>query len=114
MVRRLAFVGSPDTTVATPESPPRGVVFAPPRPNPTRDAVQFTWTLPISSDVTLEILDLGSRFIRRLEHSSDGPGTRVATWDGRDKEGRRAPAGLYLARLRAAGVSQARRMVLAR
>lgn len=113
MVRRLTFVGDPDTTVAVTDGPQRGVEFAVPRPNPASDEVRFTWTLPVATEVSLEILDLGGRSVRRLVRRHGEPGRQAATWDGRDGEGRRVRPGMYLARLRAAGVARVRRVVLA-
>jgi flagellar hook assembly protein FlgD len=51
----------------------------------------------------LELFDLSGRRLRSLADRVLDTGAHVVPWDGRDFEGRRAPPGLYFARLTVAG-----------
>jgi aldose sugar dehydrogenase len=72
--------------------PPRRPAFRV-RPNPSTGAVAF---LPAGGETVraIDILDVTGRRVRRV----DGAGGKW-TWDGLDTQGRRVPAGLYLARI---------------
>ena len=63
---------------------------------------------------SLDVLDLSGRLVRHLDGAWHESGARRLTWDGTDAAGGRLPAGVYLARLRAAGASLQTRVVLIR
>jgi flagellar hook assembly protein FlgD len=72
-------------------------------PNPFRERVRFRGA---ARETWLEIRsDLG-RLVRRIKAASDD-----FSWDGRDDNGRRLPAGLYFARLREAGKARRIRLI---
>jgi flagellar hook assembly protein FlgD len=52
--------------------------------------------------------------VRTLIKGRQPAGENRITWDGRDESGRKAAAGVYLARLNAAGRSAASKLVLVR
>jgi hypothetical protein len=54
----------------------------------------------------LSIYDVHGRRIRQLARDGGASGDLVLAWDGRRDDGRRAGAGVYVARLEAAGVRQ--------
>ena len=92
-----------------------GPAFAAPFPSPSAGAIYFSYTLSEPSDVTLVILDLGGRVVRRLI----GPERQEAraydrVWDGRDDRGRALAPGVYRAVLTAGGRSLERRAVRVR
>jgi flagellar hook assembly protein FlgD len=61
----------------------------------------------------LEICDVRGRLIRVLHDGLLVAGDHVMNWDGRLDNGRSAPSGLYMARIRDdVGHSQTRRMML--
>jgi hypothetical protein len=69
-------------------------------PNPFREATEFFFTLADPGAVRLEIFDPRGRRVRVLAggaRRAGGPG--MLGWDGRDDQGLRLPAGVYLARL---------------
>jgi hypothetical protein len=80
-------------------------------PCPARVAgsVQLRFALPADGRVRLGLYDVSGRLVRVLVDEHAAMGWRTADWDGRDGNGRTAPAGVYLARLAsAAGVAEAR------
>jgi hypothetical protein len=78
-------------------------------PNPVRDEVRLHFELPEAARVRIDVFDISGR---RLPGSIDvalGAGAHEVPWPARD-----LPPGIYLARLEAAGRSQAARFVRAR
>ncbi len=83
-------------------------------PNPFRNATRFSFELAHPERVRLEVHDVAGRRVRTLEDGVRGAGPQSIAWDGRDDAGRPVAAGVYYFRLRAAGLSYARPVVLAR
>lgn len=107
--------GSGGGNVDAPESPAvHALALASPTPNPTTGPVRLAFTLPTRDAVRLSVYDLGGRRVRELAGGVFGPGPHAVTWDGRDGDGRAAPAGLYFARLETRSGSVSRRLVIAR
>ncbi len=82
-------------------------------PNPSPGRVTIAFTIAERGVATLTVLDVAGRHVSRLVSGDQTPGTYQAAWDG-TAEGRSLPAGLYFARLSAAGNTSVRRLVLAR
>lgn len=109
-IRRIVYAGT--TSVAPPTA---RVQFRPPWPSPARGGVTLSYTLPNAAVVSLEIFDLRGERVRRLvSPGMQSAGDQVWTWDGLDDRGARAPAGLYLARLRVNGDDLVRRFPMIR
>jgi hypothetical protein len=71
------------------------------RPNPGRDAQALDLALPDGvSRARLELHDVAGRLVWAEHLDAPTGGTRTVVWNGRDAHGARAPAGLYLVRLR--------------
>lgn len=70
-------------------------------PNPSSREVQLRLDLPRPSRVTISIYDVRGRRVRDLGDRWLSPGTHLTRWDGLGTDGRRAPAGIYFARLAA-------------
>lgn len=82
---------------------PTIVSFAPPHPNPATNHTVFSFAVPASAVVALDILDLRGRRIRTVERHEVAAGQHVLGWDGRDQQQRPVAAGVYYARLRVRG-----------
>jgi len=86
-------------------------------PNPFNPVTSIAYGVPAQDgratvDVGIDIFDAGGRLVRRLVRGPQAPGTYKALWDGRDDGGRRVHSGIYFYRLRAAGTTVARKMLL--
>ncbi|MEQ1834134.1 MAG: T9SS type A sorting domain-containing protein [Candidatus Eisenbacteria bacterium] len=90
-----------------PNGPP--VVRA--EPNPARGRVQFVASGTVPGPAEAEIVDLQGRIVRALGTVTLASGAAF-TWDGADLHGRRAPAGLYLVKLRRGGEVRTSRFIL--
>jgi zinc metalloprotease ZmpB len=92
---------------------PASLRLAPARPNPSRgDGATLRFALPRPGPVALGLYDVSGRLVRTLFAGDVPAGERAVRWDGRDERGHAAPAGVYLARLRALGEERVTRLVV--
>ena len=82
-----------------------------PRPNPMSGSSAFELIMPAAAHARVEIRDLLGRLIVVLRDGELAAGPNLMIWDGRDRDGRRAPAGVYLARARSSSQSVSQRIV---
>ncbi len=78
-------------------------------PNPFNPRTVITFTLPVSSRVRLDILDLRERRVANLVDGIYPAGPHSVTFEGKD-----LPSGIYISRLTSDGGSQERKMMLIR
>jgi hypothetical protein len=83
-------------------------------PNPAAGGVNMRMRVARPTGAALEIYDLRGRLVRAWNAVSLGPGLRDYHWDGRRADGRPAPSGIYLVRLRTDDAQAVRRLVLSR
>jgi hypothetical protein len=69
-----------------------------------RDFTRVRWQLPVPAPVRLDIFSTDGQLVRSFCADAGG---ESAVWDGRDRRGLPVPAGVYCARLAAAGQSSA-------
>jgi hypothetical protein len=105
-----------DSTSTIPDSTEVSAALwlGPSRPNPFGPRTSLSFTLPQAGLARLVIFDIHGREVEVLvdRHFSAGPHT--AEWNGRDRKGKYASAGVYFARLTIAGDSRVRKLVLTR
>lgn len=70
--------------------------LAVPSPNPSRGPVALAMRASEDSPIEIRILDVTGRQIRHQQLAGTA-GLRIWVWDGRDQQGRMAPAGIYRA-----------------
>jgi hypothetical protein len=88
-----ALVATVETTTVSVDAPPAGRDGLRAWPNPARGTIHFE--PPVGSDrQEIEIFDPTGRLVIRI------PAGRSPEWDGRDRVGRPAAAGIYFARVR--------------
>jgi hypothetical protein len=85
-----------------------------PHPNPFDGATSIRFHVPSRGAVSLEVFTVGGRSIRTLHEGILPRGTYTRVWDGTDRSGREAAAGVYFYRLKAEGGVDTRRVVLLR
>jgi predicted outer membrane repeat protein len=109
-----AYERNPNSPVAVDPLPPEASLFlASPRPNPAAGGViAFHSRLGSAGAVTLGIFDVAGRRVRDLVSATRPAGSYTDAWDGRDDAGRTVPAGVYFARLVAAGHTVRRNFVV--
>lgn len=101
--------GGPTGTTGTavtgvPIPPPTRLCLSPARPNPATAGTVIEIALPASGHLTLRVVarDVGHgapvfREVRRLIDADLVTGAHTVTWDLRDSDGVRVPAGIYRA-----------------
>jgi hypothetical protein len=95
-----------------PAAGPTSLVLRPNYPNPFNPSTTVTFTLPHSAQVRLAVHDLRGRLVAVLLDARKAAGIHSAVWDGLDRHGRTAAAGVYLLQLKVAGEVRTGRMVL--
>lgn len=69
-------------------------------PNPFNPSTTIQFSLPLESQITLQILDIRGRTIRTLKNNeSVSAGLNEVVWNGLDNSGNSVPSGMYLYRL---------------
>lgn len=94
---------------------------APPRtgrlsnyPNPFNPSTTVRFELAKAAPVRLDLFDARGRLVKSLARGDRAAGRHEVAWDGRDAAGRACAAGVYLARLEAAGQITTARLLLVR
>ena len=81
-------------------------------PNPFDAETLVRWNLARNTRVQVDVFDVGGRRVAALLDESRPAGSGDVRWSGRDGQGSRVAAGVYFVRMRAAGSTQTRRIVL--
>jgi hypothetical protein len=89
------------------------LALSPAFPNPSRSVVAFTLRLSSPADVSFAIYDLVGREMWS-EHGVRPAGRSTLRWPLTTADGRRAPSGLYWARVQRGGETLTTRFVVAR
>jgi hypothetical protein len=98
------------STSDTPEAGTRTALGSP-YPNPFNPSCRIAFSLEQSGPALLAVHDLRGRRVRTLQKGSLAQGDHVLTWDGKDEQGQRQPAGAYLFVLDVAGKGGQQRLV---
>jgi hypothetical protein len=88
------------------------VRFAPAVPTPFAMETALSFQLPQSGLAELGIFDVAGHRVALLAAGFRGAGWHRVTWSGLDQTGRRVDAGVYYARLHAAGVTLTQKLVM--
>jgi hypothetical protein len=107
-------VGCAPTPVPSAPAAPVALALAPASPNPFNPRTTLTYTLPAAGPVRLEVFALDGARVAVLVDDVRAEGAHRVAWDGRGNGGREVPAGIYLGRLTAGGLSAVQRFALVR
>lgn len=80
--------------------------------HPSLAALTVRFAVPAETEAEIAIFDLSGRLVARAFSGRATAGEHTAEWDGRETGGARVKTGLYLVRLRAAGLMATRKLVL--
>ena len=67
-----------------------------PNPNPFRDTVKITFSVPQNAAVALKIYNLLGKEVITLKSEKIPGGSHSIYWDGMDKTGQKLAAGIYI------------------
>ncbi|TET44138.1 T9SS type A sorting domain-containing protein [candidate division TA06 bacterium] len=83
-------------------------------PNPARNSVTISFSIPGSDRINLRIYDVAGRLIRTVSTRAVRLGSYVETWDGRTEDGGEARAGTYFIALKTESGTVTRKAILVR
>jgi hypothetical protein len=101
-------------SVAGPAPVPGGIAIDGAAPNPAHLQARISLRLGLAAAAEARIFDLSGRRVRSMDLGLRAAGPSAAVWDLKDDDGRAVPAGLYLVRVRAGGLSASARVVIVR
>ena len=84
-------------------------------PNPFNPSTTVSFSIPGSGErlkVTLGVYDLRGALVKTLADRELESGAHTLVWDGRNERGDRLASGVYFLRLKAAGETRVRKMIL--
>jgi len=81
-------------------------------PNPFNPMTRIEYGIPRAERVLLQIFNVVGQLVYTSVDQSQPAGYYETNWDGRDQDGKPAPAGLYLMRLQAGTYAQVRKLAL--
>ena len=93
---------------------PKAMAIARIAPNPFNPRTTIHFDVAKSSQIWLGIYDVAGRLVKDLVSGTLTPGRHKAVWDGRDRSGRAAAAGVYFVRMTGEGNALTEKMVLAK
>ncbi len=119
ILAEIEFIADASSVAGTPGRHFSRLALSPPAPNPFRDraVIPVHWNASAPPEdpraLALEVIDVSGRTLRELhlggvDPGGVDPGGGRFEWDGRDRHGPRAPAGIYWVRLRAPGLEPTR------
>ena len=101
-------------TSAGPQRPAAAPPLLTVAPNPFNPRTRIRFAVPRSGPVTLSLLDLRGRLVRRLATGPLAAGEHTRVWDGTDGRGRPVSAGVYLLHLQTVAGAATGRLALVR
>jgi len=82
------------------------------RPVPFRASTSLDFSVPtFAADLRVSVFDVAGRNVRDLWSGSRAAGRHTITWDGRNRDLRTVPAGVYFVRLQVGGEAVTRKVV---
>jgi hypothetical protein len=93
---------------------PAGFALSQNYPNPFNPMTGIRYTLATNCHVSLEIYDVRGRLISTIVDGRQEAGQKTVYWDGTDRLGLRAAAGIYFYTLRTRSFSDTKKMILLR
>ncbi len=81
-------------------------------PNPFNPETNIDFSIPVNSDVRLEIYNVLGKKINTLLNKQTSPGLYRIQWNGRDFNGLSVPTGIYFYKLEAEGFTSTKKMLM--
>ena len=80
-------------------------------PNPFNPQTTIAFDLPEKDFVTIDILDLQGRLIKRLSDNSYEAGNHLISWNGNNQDGNKVSSGVYIFTIRAGKFTESKKML---
>jgi hypothetical protein len=96
------------------ELPTVAVALSSPWPNPARESVHWSYSLPRAAQVQVDVFDVTGRRVSTVASGERGAGMGDMSWDLRDDGGRPVDAGLYFVKARVGSMESTKRLIVLR
>jgi hypothetical protein len=90
----------PSAAHADPDLLPEHFTLAQNYPNPFNPETTLRFSVPERADVNLSVYDIRGQIVRSLVSTEMSAGWHAVRWNGLDDQDRKAPTGMYFAKLR--------------
>ncbi len=104
----LPTIGIPENNI------PQAFKLYPNYPNPFNPSTVIRYQLAVNSMVTLKIYNALGQEVRTLVNERQSAGFKQVMWDGKDQRGHSVSSGIYIYRIQAGSMLQAKKMTLIR
>ncbi|MBD3257948.1 T9SS type A sorting domain-containing protein, partial [candidate division GN15 bacterium] len=104
--------GSTDVEIEEDDGLPESYVLSQNYPNPFNPSTTIEFSLPTRSEISLTVHNVLGQVVRSLVTRELPAGRHRLEWDGTDDSGEPVASGVYLYRLQAGDVVEAKKMVL--
>ncbi len=88
--------------------------FSSPWPNPARESVHWSYTLPLAAPLQVDVFDAMGRHVQTVASGERVAGRGDLSWDLRDEGGRPVGAGIYFAKAHLGSKAWTSRLVIVR
>lgn len=100
--------------VPIPEPPPRSFALYQNDPNPFETDTRISYSIPVTTEVKLNIYNVAGQLVIRLVHQMQEPGYYTVVWNGRTDQDKLVPSGMYFYRLETPDFKTTKKMIVAR
>ena len=109
-----AFIVEYDTTPTSVggETPGAALRVGPAAPNPFSTSTRIEYSHDGLETVRIEVFDVRGRLVTQRQRAGESSGAHSFVWDGRDDDGERLPAGVYICVVRTGNAREARKLLL--
>jgi hypothetical protein len=88
-----------------------GTIF---NPNPFTDKISLSFFLKMPENVEVAIFNLCGQKVKTLANAQREKGLYTAIWDGRDKDGKKVPNGIYVCSIKSRNLNEIKLLILVR
>ncbi|MDD5529773.1 MAG: T9SS type A sorting domain-containing protein [bacterium] len=81
-------------------------------PNPFTRNTEIKYSIPATGHITVKIFNLSGQEVANLVNKEQNSGSYTINWNGKDKNGKLVPTGMYLYQLKSGNFSETKKMVL--
>ena len=81
-------------------------------PNPFNPITYIEYTVPIYSNIEIDIIDISGKIINTIVNSLHQPGNYKIMWDGKNRQGRPTPSGIYFYKMDTGNFISVKKLVL--
>jgi hypothetical protein len=110
--QKAAFLAANLTSVQPASTVPGEFQLSQNFPNPFNPTTQISYTLPVNTQMTLQVFNALGQLVKTLENGQMAAGKYTATWNGTNEAGSVVASGMYFYRLSTPSFTSTMKMLL--